>query len=174
MTGADGAGRAPAAPARPHVVATDISPQPAVAIEGGFRLLVLRQLEMPPAPPAFAVIDQRLVRSPLRPSRHGMAFAIAFRPEIVAWLSATLGRPSLHDAQGRPQRNPRWPQTRWAHEERLWDDGTRTIDWSMEAIFPEDAAWGAFAARWSARLEGARDEGAREESSDKVAGGAPD
>lgn len=141
--------------ARRHVIATDISAQPAVALESGFRLLVLRQFPRLPEPPAFAVIDQCLVRSPLRPNRHGMAFAIAFLPEIVAWLSAELGRPSLHDGQGKPCRNPRWPQMGWWHETRLWPDETSTVDWSIEALFPEAGSWRAFEARWRGRLAGA-------------------
>lgn len=142
-------------PARPHATATEISAQPATLQEQGFRLLVLRQFPRPPAPPAFAVIEQAIVRSPLRPNRHGMAFAIAFRPEIVAWLSDRLGRPSVHDGNGRALRNPLWPQPDWTCADRMWADGTSTLEWSVEVRFPEAGSWQAFQASWQGRLAGA-------------------
>lgn len=144
----------PGVAARAHVVATEISAQPAVPLERGFRLLVMRQFLSAEGPPAFAVIEQGLVRAPLRPARHGLAFAIAFRPEVVAWLSGELGRPSQRDAAGLPCRNPAWPQTCWRQDARAWPDEIRTIDWSVDAVFPQEAAWRAFEARWRGRLLG--------------------
>src|SRR5271170_4473455 len=75
--------------------ATAVHAVPAQWLECGFRLLVLRELRAENEPPAFAWIEQHLLRTPQRLTRHGLFFGLAFRPEIMAWLSEHLGRPSL-------------------------------------------------------------------------------
>lgn len=140
--------------AHAYSLATAIHAVPAERLDRGFRLLVLRQYHVERAPPAFAWIDQRLLRTPPRLSRHGLFFANTFRPEIVAWLSEQLGRPSLRDATGRAHRNPRWPTMRWHSQDRSWPDGTRTIEWFVDVGFQDVASWTAFQRRWHEQLGG--------------------
>ena len=90
----------------------------------------------------------------MNPNRPPVRIRVPEPPEIVAWLSDALGRPSLHDSEGRPYRNPRWPRTDWAQETRLWPDGTETLEWCVEATFPEEGPWHVFKAHWRARLAG--------------------
>jgi hypothetical protein len=137
-----------------HQEATAIHAVPAVRTERGFRLLVLREFRAADAPPAFALIGQEILRSPERRNRHGVSFALAFRPDIMDWLIATLGRPSQREGNGDAQRNPRWPKFAWHCEDRTWPDGIATIEWYADVAFQDDAAWSAFAAHWSARLDG--------------------
>ncbi|MGA7808028.1 hypothetical protein [Bradyrhizobium sp.] len=137
-----------------HSHATAIRAVPAQWLDCGFRLLVMRQYHADGAPPAFALIEQRLLRTPQRFGRHGLSFANTFLPEVMAWLSDHLGRPSLHDDSRRPSRNPRWPVLRWQSEDRLWPDGMRTTEWFAEVDFRDAAAWVAFAERWHDRLRG--------------------
>jgi hypothetical protein len=136
-----------------HGSATAIHPLPATLLARGFRLLMLRQFQGEAAPPSFARIAQEIFRDPERPSRHGLAFGCAFRPEIVAWLTDRLGRPSCHDDSGRARRNPRWPSVCWRSEnDRCWPDGTRTIEWSVEVIFDDEQSWRDFRECWQHRL----------------------
>jgi hypothetical protein len=90
---------------------TAIHAVPAQCLDRGFRLLILRELHTGEEPPAFAWIDQYLLRTPQRLSRHGLSFASTFLPEIMAWLTDLLGRPSLRASTGEPYRNSRWPFT---------------------------------------------------------------
>jgi hypothetical protein len=134
-------------PAAIHAVAAE-------PLDRGFRLLVLREFPAEAEPSAYARIDQTLLRAPERQGRHGLSFATAFRPEIVAWLSDDLGRPTLHDASGRPHRNPRWPHLAWRRADRSWPDGVRTVEWFVEVEFHDAAAWARFRRRWGRRLAG--------------------
>jgi hypothetical protein len=124
-----------------HAVPTQDSPQ-------GLRLLVLRQFQEPGTPPAFAFIDQHLLRTPGRSTRHGLFFAPAFRVETMDWLIARLGRPSLRSGNGPAARNPRWPVLNWTSAARHWPDGTRTIEWTIDIAFPEADFAAAFRDRW--------------------------
>jgi len=108
---------------------TAIHAVPAQCLDRGFRLLILRELHTGEEPPAFAWIDQYLLRTPQRLSRHGLSFASTFLPEIMAWLTDLLGRPSLRASTGEPYRNSRWPILTWHSEDRLWPDGVHTIEW---------------------------------------------
>ncbi len=137
-----------------HSQATVVHAVPAEWLDRGFQLLVLRQYHVEGTPPAFAWIDQRLLRTPQRLSRHGLFFANTFLPEVVAWLSEQLGRPSLRDATGRSQRNPRWPTMRWHGKNRSWPDGTCTTEWFVDVGFQDVASWIAFQRRWQERLSG--------------------
>jgi hypothetical protein len=137
-----------------HQEATAIHAIPAMANACGFRLLVLREFRQDAAPPAFALIEQRLLRTPERKNRHGLSFAAAFRPEIMDWLIAQLGRPSLHAPAGQAYRNPRWPSLTWHAEDRSWPDGLKTVEWFAEVTFADEASWAAFEARWRGRLLG--------------------
>ncbi len=123
-------------------------------LERGFRLLTLRELHTGKEPPAFAWIEQHFLRAPQRLSRHGLYFASAFLPEIMAWLSESLGRPSLREANGKPYRNALWPVLSWHSEHRLWPGGGRTIEWFVDVIFQDEASWTAFQQRWHDRLMG--------------------
>jgi len=58
--------------------ATAVDAVPAISLDCGFRLLVLRQFQVEGAPPAFALIEQRLLRAPQRFGRHGISFANTF------------------------------------------------------------------------------------------------
>lgn len=136
-----------------HQNAASIEAVPTQALERGFRLLILRQLPSEMEPPAFALITQHLFRSPQRVSRHGLYFANAFLPEIMSWLTELLGRLSVHD-DGKACRNKRWPNARWHSEDRLWPNGAHTVEWFVDVLFPEDAAWAAFQRRWRHRLKG--------------------
>jgi hypothetical protein len=138
----------------PQPEATAIDAVPARWLDCGFRLLVLRQFHSAGAPPAFAVIEQRLLRAPQRLSRHGLSFAKTFLPEVMAWLLDQLGRPSQRAAAGPARRNPRWPALGWHGEARLWPDGTRTTEWFVDVRFQELATWTAFQAHWQQRLTG--------------------
>lgn len=130
-------------------IATDISARPAMLLQNGFQLLALRQFTRAAAPPAFAFIDQSILRRPDRVSRHGASFDIAFLPEIMAWLIEAAGAPT--------RRNPRWPVTSWRAAERLWPDGAATIEWCAEIIFLEIEMWRVFAETWRERLQGGAD-----------------
>jgi hypothetical protein len=138
-----------------HAEATAIHAIPAQPLERGFSLLLLREYPTRERPSAFAFIDQSLMRSPERSVSHGLWFAGAFLPEIVAWLSEDLGRPTLHDAANKPHRNPRWPGQSWRSAERCWPDGVRTIEWSIEVAFDDDEGCARFQRRWGERLRGA-------------------
>lgn len=137
--------------------ATAVDAVPAISLDCGFRLLVLRQFQVEGAPPAFALIEQRLLRAPQRFGRHGISFANTFLPEVMAWLSDRLGRPSHRDATGSPHRNPRWPVMRWHGEDRAWPDGIHTTEWFVDISFQDAASWDEFQQRWFDRLTGAID-----------------
>ena len=128
--------------------------RPAQWLERGFRLLTFRELHTGKEPPAFAWIEQHFLRAPQRLSRHGLYFASAFLPEIMAWLSEYLGRPSLREANGKPYRNALWPVLSWHSEHRLWPGGGRTIEWFVDVIFQDEASWTAFQQRWHDRPDG--------------------
>jgi hypothetical protein len=132
-----------------------ISAVPARDLPDGVRLLFLREFRAAEAPPAFAYIDQQLLRAPGRAIRHGMFFAPAFRAEVMDWLISRLGRPSLREGAGAPGRNPRWPTLAWHGAERHWPDGSRTVEWSVDIVFPEAQCAAAFRAQWRGRLDGA-------------------
>jgi hypothetical protein len=127
-------------------------------MERGFRLLILRELHTTKKPPAFAWIEQHLLRTPQRLSRHGLYFAGTFRPEIMAWLSEHLGRPSIRESAGQPSRNALWPDLMWHSEKRLWPDGIHTTEWFVDVIFPNEASWSAFQQHWLERLMGSDEE----------------
>ncbi len=144
-----------------HVTPDDIHALPAQWLERGFRLLMLRQLHAGTTPPAFARIEQRLLRTPERLSRHGLYFACTFRPEIMTWLSEHLGRPSVRQGEdGSARRNASWPDLKWHGESREWMEGHRTTEWFVDVIFPIETHWTLFQQRWLNRLMG-RDEGER-------------
>ena len=115
--------------------ATAVHAVPAQWLECGFRLLILRELRTENEPPAFAWIEQHLLRTPQRLTRHGLFFGMAFRPEIMAWLSEHLGRPSLREGTGKPSRNPLWPNSGWYGEPRLWPGDIHTIEWFVDVAF---------------------------------------
>lgn len=131
---------------------------PARRLERGFRLLTLREFRNIGEPSAFAFIEQRLLRAPQRPGRHGLFFANTFLPEIMAWLNQQLGRPSVRADTGQVHRNGRWPAMTWHGEDRAWPDGARTVEWFADVTFPEQASWTAFQRQWHARLMGEEDE----------------
>lgn len=133
---------------------TAIAAVPAEAIASGFRVLVMRELALDDGPPAYAVIGQTLVCAPPRSIRHGVAFALAFGPEVMAWLGATLGRPAWRDEAGERRRNPRWPALAWHRAPRDWPGGTRTTEWSADILFPQEADRAAFARAFGDALEG--------------------
>jgi hypothetical protein len=137
-------------PLPPQVTA--IHAVPAHVLSRGFRLLILRELRIGTDPPNFASIEQNLFRKPQRLSRHGLSFATAFLPDVVAWLSETLGRPTLHSSAGAPCRNSRWPVLTWRGEDRVWTPDVKTIEWFVDAGFYDNASWGAFRHRWRDRL----------------------
>jgi hypothetical protein len=140
-----------------HSDPTAIHAVPAEPMDRGFRLLTLREFPAETGPASFAWIDQSLLRTPERLSRHGLWFACAFRPEVVAWLIEDLGRPSLRDAGGLAYRNPRWPLLAWRRAEQSWEDGARTVEWSVDVDFQDDGAWTRFRESWRHRLDGAAD-----------------
>ncbi|MFG1265271.1 MULTISPECIES: hypothetical protein [Xanthobacter] len=133
---------------------TAIAAVPVIPIAGGFRLLVMRELALDEGPPAYAVIGQTLLRAPPRSIRHGVAFALAFGPEVMAWLNQALGRPAWRDASGETQRNPRWPSLQWHRAPRAWPGGTRTTEWSSDILFPDEADRAAFALAFADALGG--------------------
>lgn len=137
-----------------HPQATAIDAVPALWLDCGFQLLVLRQFHIEASPPAFALIEQRLLRTPQRFGRHGISFANTFLPEVMTWLSESLGRPSLRDAKGSAHRNPRWPVTGWHSEDRAWPDGMHTTEWSVDVSFQDATSWDAFRQRWHDQLMG--------------------
>lgn len=126
---------------------------PALWLPKGFRLLALRCFHNEPDPPAFAWIDQRIFRAPDRLSRHGLFFGAAFRPEVMDWLIGRLGRPSIRGGD-EPRRNPDWPVVGWRGAERVWPDGTRTTEWSIEIVFATEDFAIAFRERWREQLSG--------------------
>ena len=144
--------------------AASIEAVPAEWLERGFRLLILRQFQMECEPPAFALIEQHLLRPPQRLSRHGLSFSTTFLPEIMAWLIEFLGRPTLHDADGKPCRNELWPALTWQGEDRHWQDGSCTLEWFVQVVFPEEAASAAFQRRWHHRLSGESEPQGQEQS----------
>ncbi|GLI20913.1 hypothetical protein GGQ86_001102 [Xanthobacter flavus] len=133
---------------------TAVAAVPALPIAGGFRLLVMRELVLDDGPPAYAVIGQTLVRAPPRSIRHGVAFALAFGPDMMAWLNQALGRPAWRDASGETQRNPRWPALGWHRAPRTWPGGTLTTEWSADILFPEEADRAGFALAFAEALAG--------------------
>ncbi len=133
---------------------TAIAAVPAEPIAGGFRVLVMRELALDDGPPAYAVIGQTLMRAPPRSIRHGVAFALAVGPEVMAWLTATLGRPAWRDEAGETRRNPRWPALAWHRAPRDWPGGTRTTEWSADILFPQEADCAAFAHAFGDALAG--------------------
>jgi hypothetical protein len=139
---------------------TAIHAVPAQSLACGFRLLVLRELQTENEPPAFAFIAQRLLRLPQRLTRHGLFFGRALVPDVTAWLTGEVGRPSLRDGAARPVRNPRWPVSTWHREPRRWPGDVRTIEWSVDVVFADEASWAAFRRRWQARLAGGLEEAA--------------
>lgn len=149
--------RPPHAAAAPdHAGAAAVHAVPATRLDQGFRILVLRELAAAEAGPAgFAVIEQALLRPPPRQIRHGVAFALAFRPEVVAFLSFHLGRPGDRGPDELPRRNPRWPSLSWHRAERAWPDGVRSIEWSADILFPREEDRAAFARQFHAALAGA-------------------
>lgn len=133
-----------------------INAVPALWLPNGFRLLALRCFHNDPDPPAFAWIDQRIFRAPDRLSRHGLFFGAAFRPEVMDWLIARVGRPSSRLGD-EPRRNPDWPIVGWRSAERFWPDKTRTTEWSIEVGFTTRELAEAFRERWRERLSGGFD-----------------
>ena len=146
----------PPAAASSHGEAVAIHAVPALALEHGFRVLVLRELAAGDGPAGFAVIEQALVRPPPRAIRHGVAFALAFRPEVVAFLSFHLGRPGERGPDDLPRRNPRWPSLSWHRAVRAWPDGAFSIEWSADILFARDDDRAAFARQFAAALAGGR------------------
>jgi hypothetical protein len=141
-----------------HAAPEQIHAVPAQWLERGFRLLVLRELHTESRPPAFAWIEQRLLRTPERLSRHGLYFGNTFRPEVMAWLSAHLGRPSVRDNDDGPaRRNASWPDLAWHSEDHEWAEGLRTTEWFADVVFPVETDWAAFRQRWLNRLLGRND-----------------
>lgn len=137
--------------------ASCVNAVPALRIPMRFRLLALRCFHNDPDPPSFAWLNQRIFRTPERMGRHGLFFGVAFRPEIVDWLIAHVGRPSARES-GKPLRNPDWPQVVWRRTERVWPDATRTTEWSIEVVFAGEALANAFRERWRERLYGGCDD----------------
>jgi hypothetical protein len=140
--------------AAPQHEAAAIQAVPAQYLERGFRVLVLREHHTDEEPPAFAWMEQRLLRTPQRLTRHGIYFGRAFLPEITAWLIEHVGRPSLREGSEKPYRNSLWPVSTWHSEPRLWPDGTRTTEWFVDITFRDRASWIAFRERWHDRLMG--------------------
>jgi len=147
-------------PLSPHALATAIGAVPAVEAEDGFLLLMLREFRQADAPPAFALMQQHLLRDAHRMGRHGVSFHLTFRPEVMAFLSTIVGRPALHDAEGKAQRNPAWPFLAWRSGPRDWPSGEHTVEWWAKVSFPHAAAWHAFRARYAERLAGRLEAGA--------------
>ncbi|MGJ5181948.1 hypothetical protein ACQR16_34860 [Bradyrhizobium oligotrophicum] len=133
---------------------TAIHAVPAELCDCGFRLLMIRQFNVGAVPPAFAIIDQRIMRMPQRLGRHGVSFAATFLPEVMSWLIDHLGRPSLQEESGRSYRNPRWPVVCWHDQERYWPSGAVTVEWFAEVAFQDHASWMAFRTHWHQSLMG--------------------
>ncbi|WP_238121714.1 MULTISPECIES: hypothetical protein [unclassified Xanthobacter] len=145
---------APTLSAPAHTDATAIHAVPARLRPWGFEVLVLREFRPADAPPAFARIEQHLLRAPERLNRHGVSFALALRPEIVSALTGLVGRPSQRDAADRPIRNPLWPALTWQARPYDWPDGTRTTEWWAQARFPTFAPWDALRRQFAPALAG--------------------
>lgn len=133
-------------PAAIHAVPAELAPS-------GFRVLVLREFRED-GPPAFAVMEQYLLRPPHRLNRHGVSFALTFQAEVMAGLLEDIGRPSARDGEGRVVRNARWPGFRWRSLPRAWSDGAATVEWWAEVAFPQVEDWAGFRARFAERLAG--------------------
>jgi hypothetical protein len=141
-----------------HAVPEQIHAVPAQWLERGFRLLILRELHTEARPPAFAWIEQQLMRTPERLSRHGLYFGNTFRPEVMAALIEQLGRPSIRENDDSPaRRNASWPDLAWHSENREWPEGFRTTEWFVDVIFPVEADWTVFQRHWLNRLLGKND-----------------
>lgn len=138
--------------------ATRVQAVPSQYLDQGFRLLTLREFRNENAPSAFAWIEQRLLRMPQRLGRHGLFFANTFRPEIMAWLTQELGRPSIRTETSQTCRNTLWPTLQWFSKECAWPDGARTVEWFVDIVFPHKASWTAFERRWRRELMGADDD----------------
>lgn len=134
--------------------ATAISAVPAQWLEWSFRLLILREFRDEKKPPSFAWIERHLLRTPQRPSRHGLYFASTFRAAIMAWLNKHLGRASIRESSGQPRRNALWPDLTWHHEDRLWSGGVHTIEWFVDVTFPDRTSWTMFQQHWLNQLIG--------------------
>ncbi len=140
-----------------HEVSGDVRAVPALILDRGVRLLVLREFRDLGQPPSLAWIQQSILRDVHRVQRHGIFFGCTFRPDIMQWLSELLGRPSLHPADypaSPAYRNPSWPTFSWHQENRMWDDDIQTIEWSADIVFIDQASFDAFIARWQDRLTG--------------------
>ncbi len=134
-----------------------VNPVPAEPMRLGFRLLVLRCYANDGAPPSFAWIGQRIFRTPERASRHGLHFGLAFRPDVMSWLTERFGRPSIVDEE-RPRRNPRWPKTSWRCVERHWPEAVITTEWLAETLFASQDDADAFCEEWRKQLAGEFDD----------------
>jgi hypothetical protein len=143
-----------------HQEATAIYAVPAERIGRGFRLLLMREFRAGDAPPAFAVIEQQILRSPERRNRHGVSFATAFLPEIMDWLITELGRPAQRQEGAEARRNPRWPAMSWHPQTHTWPDGLQTIEWYVDIAFADEASCAAFERRWQGRLRAESEEAA--------------
>jgi hypothetical protein len=145
-----------------HETAGDVRAVPARILERGFRLLVLREFRETDQPPSLAWIQQYVLRDVHRIQRHGIFFGCTFLPDIMQWLSETLGRPSLHPADypaSPAYRNPAWPSFLWHQENRIWNAEIQTVEWHADVIFVDQASFDAFMARWHDRLSGTAAEG---------------
>lgn len=139
---------------RPHHGApTAIHAVPAAQLDAGFRVLVMREMMVGDGPSAFAVIEQSVLRRPPRQIRHGIAFALAFQPQVMDWLTARIGRPAQRDRDA-IVRNPLWPELAWHRQARDWPDGTRTTEWSADILFAEADIREAFASCFRTLLGG--------------------
>jgi hypothetical protein len=138
-----------------HEEPGDVRAVPAQIVERGVRLLVLREFHEVDKPPSLAWIQQKILRDVHRVQRHGIFFGCTFLPDIMQWVSDLLGRPSLHPADypaSPAYRNPAWPSFLWHQENRNWNDAVQTTEWYADIVFLDDAASGAFIARWKERL----------------------
>ncbi|MFG1395037.1 hypothetical protein [Xanthobacter agilis] len=136
-----------------HAEPTAIHAVPAQLGASGFRLLLLREFRGE-GPPGFALIDQHLLRAPHRLHRHGVSFALTFRPEVMAGLAEAIGRLSMREGVGPAVRNPRWPAFGWWRTPRTWADGTDTVEWFADVHFADAAAWVLFRTQFAEGLAG--------------------
>lgn len=130
---------------------TAIQAVPARLGPSGFRLLLLREFTGD-GPSGFALIEQRLMRAPHRLNRHGLSFALTFRPDVMAELSGLIGRPSVRAGTAPATRNPLWPTFAWHRADRMWADGTATVEWSVDVHFTDATAWARFRAHFAHHL----------------------
>ena len=130
-----------------------INPVAAIWKPKGFELLLLRCFHNGAGPPSFAWIDQRIFRTPERLSRHGLYFGCAFRPEVMSWLIAKLGRPAATGEAG-SRRNPNWPGVDWRSANRLWPNDLQTTEWFAETTFATEEMAQLFRNHWADRLSG--------------------